>query len=161
MVAQPNSLAGRDVASVIHPYTNLEAHKIVGPTVIAKGEGVYVYDDGGKKYLEGMAGLWSTSLGFSEKRLVEAAIRQMEAAADLSHLQRPLERGDDRTVSGAVEDFAEGPRQGAVCQLRLGGQRPGGQDRLVLQQRDRPARARRRSSAACAPITASPCSPEA
>ena len=78
MVAQPNSLAGRDVASVIHPYTNLEQHKIVGPTVIARGEGVYVYDDGGKKYLEGMAGLWSTSLGFSEKRLVAAAVRQME-----------------------------------------------------------------------------------
>jgi len=78
MVAQPNSLAGRDVASLIHPYTNLEAHKTAGPTVIAKGEGVYVWDDGGKKYLEGMAGLWSTSLGFSEKRLVQAAVRQME-----------------------------------------------------------------------------------
>ena len=78
MVAQPNSLAGRDVASVIHPYTNLEQHKAVGPTVIARGEGVYVYDDGGKKYLEGMAGLWSTSLGFNEKRLVEAVVRQME-----------------------------------------------------------------------------------
>ena len=78
MVAQPNSLAGRDVASVIHPYTNLEAHKTVGPTVIARGEGVYVYDDSGKRYLEGMAGLWSTSLGFNEKRLVEAVVRQME-----------------------------------------------------------------------------------
>ena len=78
MVAQPNSLAGRDIATLIHPYTNLEQHKTVGPTVIAKGEGVYVYDDSGKKYLEGMAGLWSTSLGFSERRLVDAAIRQME-----------------------------------------------------------------------------------
>src|SRR5689334_6197287 len=78
MVAQPNSLAGRDIATLIHPYTNLEQHKTVGPTVIAKGEGVYVYDDSGKRYLEGMAGLWSTSLGFSERRLVDAAIRQME-----------------------------------------------------------------------------------
>jgi 4-aminobutyrate---pyruvate transaminase len=78
VVAQPNSLAGRDVANVIHPYTNLEQHKVVGPTVITRGEGVYVYDDSGKKYLEGMAGLWSTSLGFGEKRLVEAAVRQME-----------------------------------------------------------------------------------
>ena len=77
MTSHPNSLAGRDIASVIHPYTNLEQHKIVGPTVIAKGEGVYVYDDSGKRYLEGMAGLWSTSLGFSEKRLVEAAREQL------------------------------------------------------------------------------------
>ena len=52
MVAQPNSLAGRDIASVIHPYTNLEQHKVVGPTVIARGEGSHVYDDGGKRYLE-------------------------------------------------------------------------------------------------------------
>jgi 4-aminobutyrate--pyruvate transaminase len=64
MVSQPNSLAGRDVATVIHPYTNLEQHNTVGPTVISRGR-------------EGMAGLWSTSLGFGEKRLVEAAIRQM------------------------------------------------------------------------------------
>src|SRR3974390_2092380 len=70
MVSQPNSLAGRDIATVIPPYTNLEQHKAVGPTVIARGEGVYVYDDSGKKYLEGMAGLWSTSLGFGEKRLL-------------------------------------------------------------------------------------------
>ena len=78
MTGLPNSLAARDIASLIHPYTNLEKHKVDGPLVIARGEGVYVYDEAGKRYLEGMAGLWSTSLGFSEKRLVEAAQRQME-----------------------------------------------------------------------------------
>ena len=78
MTGIPNSLAARDIASLIHPYTNLEKHKADGPLVIARGEGVYVYDEAGKRYLEGMAGLWSTSLGFSEKRLVEAARRQME-----------------------------------------------------------------------------------
>jgi 4-aminobutyrate--pyruvate transaminase len=78
MTANPNSLAARDIASLIHPYTNLEAHKVSGPTIMARGEGVYVYDDTGKRYLEGMAGLWSTSLGFSEKRLTQAAMRQME-----------------------------------------------------------------------------------
>lgn len=79
MTANPNSLAARDVAALIHPYTNLEKHKESGPTIMARGEGVYVYDDSGKRYLEGMAGLWSTSLGFSEKRLTQAAMRQMEA----------------------------------------------------------------------------------
>ena len=78
MTGLPNSLAARDIASLIHPYTNLEKHKVDGPLVIARGEGVYVYDEAGQRYLEGMAGLWSTSLGFSEKRLVEAARRQME-----------------------------------------------------------------------------------
>lgn len=45
---------------------------------MSRGEGVYVYDDSGKKYLEGMAGLWCASLGFSEPRLVAAATRQMQ-----------------------------------------------------------------------------------
>jgi 4-aminobutyrate--pyruvate transaminase len=48
-----------------------------GPLVITRGEGVYVYDDEGRRYLEGMSGLWCASLGFSERRLAEAAYRQM------------------------------------------------------------------------------------
>lgn len=46
--------------------------------LIDRGEGVYVYDNQGKRYMEAMAGLWSVGLGFSEKRLVQAATRQME-----------------------------------------------------------------------------------
>ena len=74
-----NSAASRDIAYVLHPYTNLERHKTVGPQIINKGEGIWVYDEEGKAYIEGMAGLWCTSLGFNEPRLVEAAMRQMQA----------------------------------------------------------------------------------
>jgi 4-aminobutyrate---pyruvate transaminase len=73
-----DSLAARDVKSLVHPFTNLAQHAVDGPLVIARGEGVFVYDEDSKRYLEGMAGLWCTSLGFSEKRLVEAAIDQLE-----------------------------------------------------------------------------------
>ena len=45
--------------------------------IIDRGEGIYVYDSNGKRYIEGMAGLWSTSLGFSEQRLIDAATRQL------------------------------------------------------------------------------------
>ena len=72
-----NSLASRDVASMLHPYTNLRMHEKKGPMIIAGGRGVHVYDDQGKEYIEGLAGLWCASLGFSEPRLVEAAQRQM------------------------------------------------------------------------------------
>jgi 4-aminobutyrate--pyruvate transaminase len=68
--------AARDIAHLIHPYTNLQTHRSKGPLIIDRGEGVYVYDEHGQRYLEGMAGLWSTSLGFSEPRLGEAAARQ-------------------------------------------------------------------------------------
>ena len=77
MSSLPNSTASRDVAYHLHPYTNARKHEAEGPMVIVKGKGIHVYDDQGKAYIEGMAGLWSTSLGFGEERLIEAATRQM------------------------------------------------------------------------------------
>jgi 4-aminobutyrate--pyruvate transaminase len=71
------SSASRDIAALLHPYTNLKLHEAEGPLVIARGDGVFVYDENGKQYLEALAGLWCASLGFSEKRLAEAAYRQM------------------------------------------------------------------------------------
>jgi len=75
-VEQTNS-ASRDIATTIHPYTNLKLHEAEGPFVVVEGDGVFVRGQDGKKYLEGLAGLWCASLGFSERRLAEAAYRQM------------------------------------------------------------------------------------
>lgn len=75
----------QDIAHVVHPYANLDAHASCGPMVITRGEGCYVYDEHGKRYLEGMSGLWCASLGFSEKRLVDAATRQLQTLP-YSHL---------------------------------------------------------------------------
>jgi 4-aminobutyrate--pyruvate transaminase len=73
-----NSAASRDIATLVHPYTNLKAHQTKGPLIITRGSGVNVYDDQGKEYIEGLAGLWCVSLGFNEPRLVDAARRQLE-----------------------------------------------------------------------------------
>ena len=72
-----NSPAARDIASVLHPYTNLAVHRENGPMIIERGKGIYVYDDSGKEYIEGLAGLWCTALGFGVEELVEAAAEQM------------------------------------------------------------------------------------
>ena len=72
-----DSLAARDVATLLHPYTNLRAHEQAGPLVITGGDGIYVTDEGGNRYIEGLAGLWCASLGFSERRLAEAATAQL------------------------------------------------------------------------------------
>ena len=69
--------AQRDLAYHLHPSTNLRQVETEGPLVITRGDGVYVIDEYGNRYLEGMAGLWCASLGFSEPRLAEAAYRQM------------------------------------------------------------------------------------
>ncbi|WP_256657515.1 hypothetical protein [Pseudomonas sp. 2FE] len=41
----------------MHPYTNARLHQEVGPLIIERGEGIYLYDDQGKAYIEAMAGL--------------------------------------------------------------------------------------------------------
>jgi 4-aminobutyrate--pyruvate transaminase len=73
--APSGDLASRDVAYVAHPYTHLKRHLASGPLVITRGEGVRVYDAAGNAYIEGLAGLWCTALGFSEERLIRAAER--------------------------------------------------------------------------------------
>lgn len=85
-MSQPgNSPASRDIAYVMHGYTDHEAHKIQGPHILQGGKGIYVYDDTGKEFIEGMAGLWCTSLGYGEERLIDAATQQLRKLA-YSHL---------------------------------------------------------------------------
>ena len=62
------------MSQMIYPTTNLTATEQL---VIERGEGVYVYDSGGKQYLEGMAGLWCTALGYGNEEVIETAARQM------------------------------------------------------------------------------------
>ncbi len=68
----------RDAAHHLHPYTDPGVHERTGPHIITRGEGIHVWDTDGNAYIEGLAGLWCVTLGFSEPRLVDAAKRQME-----------------------------------------------------------------------------------
>lgn len=72
-----STLAEKDCSYHLHPYTNARLHERVGPLVIERGAGIYVYDEQGKEYLEAMSGLWSAALGFSNERLINAAEQQL------------------------------------------------------------------------------------
>ncbi len=72
-----NSAAARDIAHALHPYTDLVTHQQSGPMIISRGEGVRVWDENGRDYIESVAGLWCASLGFSNERLARAAYEQM------------------------------------------------------------------------------------
>jgi len=76
-VFRPNSLQARDIAYVIHPQTNLAKHEQTGPSIIVRGDGIRVYDDSGKEFIEGAAGLWCASLGFASDRIAAVAARQI------------------------------------------------------------------------------------
>ncbi|MCR9240210.1 MAG: aspartate aminotransferase family protein [Rhodobiaceae bacterium] len=72
-----SNAAIRDIETVIHPYTNLDAFRKTGPLILDRGEGIRVWDTDGNEYIEGMAGLWCTALGYSEQELIDAATEQM------------------------------------------------------------------------------------
>lgn len=78
MDKQPNSPEARDIQYHMHSYTNARKHQEIGPMILEKGDGIYVEDNNGKRYIEGLAGLWSVGVGFSEQRLVDAATKQMQ-----------------------------------------------------------------------------------
>ncbi|MGB3719490.1 MAG: aspartate aminotransferase family protein [Hyphomicrobiaceae bacterium] len=69
--------AMRDIETILHPTTNLALHRTTGPLVLDRAEGIYVWDTNGKRYIEGLAGLWCTGLGYGNQELVEAAREQM------------------------------------------------------------------------------------
>lgn len=94
-----NTPEARDIAHHFHGYTNARRHMDVGPMIIEDGEGIYVRDNTGKRYIEGLAGLWSVGVGFKERRLIKAATRQLE--------KLPFYHGFGHKSHGPAIDLAE------------------------------------------------------
>ena len=67
-MTQPlSNVQARDLDCVLHPYSPLHKLREIGPTIMASGHGVFIRDTQGKEYIEGMAGLWCTGLGFGQR----------------------------------------------------------------------------------------------
>ncbi len=78
MNVMPNSAAARDIAYYVHPQTNMRRHAEIGPVIVSHGEGIYVVDENGNRYMETVAGLWCAALGFSaNERIAKVAYDQM------------------------------------------------------------------------------------
>jgi 4-aminobutyrate--pyruvate transaminase len=72
-----DSIEGKDLQHLLHPSTNLKQHGELGPKVHDRAKGVYIWDNKGKQYLEGMAGLWCTAIGYGNEELAQVAQEQM------------------------------------------------------------------------------------
>lgn len=69
----------QDGAHHIHPFTDPRAlARAGGSRMMVRGEGVWIEDSEGKRYLDAMAGLWCVALGYGRRELAGAAARQME-----------------------------------------------------------------------------------
>lgn len=67
-----------------NPFTDMDKFLStlgIGPSVIVRGEGPYIFDERGKRYISGMAGLWNVAIGYGREELAEAAAKQMRELA--------------------------------------------------------------------------------
>lgn len=72
-----SNVAARDIESLVHPFTNLSQHRASGPLMLDHAKGIYIFDDQGRRYIDGLSGLWCMALGYGNEELVEAAVEQM------------------------------------------------------------------------------------
>lgn len=102
----PNSASGRDIKFHAHPQTNFRLHEQVGPAIVDSGDGVRISDTDGQQLIDGMAGLWCASLGYSERRLVEVAHAQM---LKLPYIQTFAHRTSEPVIDLAEALIARAP----------------------------------------------------
>lgn len=62
----------------IHPYTDFSTFSTEGSQIIEEAHGVHVVDSHGRKYLDGIAGLWCVNVGHGRGEMAEAIARQVK-----------------------------------------------------------------------------------
>lgn len=82
-------LINADKNHFLHPATNPKQHAEDGPkTIFSDGDGIYVTNAiDGEQYIDGMSMLWNVNLGHGQKRLVDAAKKQLSAIACTSNFR--------------------------------------------------------------------------
>lgn len=76
--SKTNQLQNLDKAHHLHPFTDFKQYKENGGRIISKAEHIYVIDSDGTKRLDGMSGLWCCNLGYSQEKIKQAAIEQIQ-----------------------------------------------------------------------------------
>ena len=66
----------KDQNHFLHPWAEFPRFEKHGSLVIAKGEGAYVYDAHGKRYLDGIGGLWCVNIGYGNLEMAETLAEQ-------------------------------------------------------------------------------------
>ncbi|HEU4606056.1 MAG TPA: adenosylmethionine--8-amino-7-oxononanoate transaminase [Nitrososphaera sp.] len=72
------SLRSADKEFVWHPYTQMGDWEKWNNRVIVKGEGFYLVDSEGRKYLDGIASMWCNVWGHGQNKVVEAMVEQLK-----------------------------------------------------------------------------------
>jgi putrescine aminotransferase len=90
-----------------HPFADMAAVVANGATILERGEGAYVWDSDGRRYLDATASLWYCNVGWGRSEIAEAATVQLgklpaySAFGDLP--SRPAEELAAKVAAGARE----------------------------------------------------------
>ncbi|MFZ1345906.1 MAG: aminotransferase [Tabrizicola sp.] len=77
----PADLWEMDRAHSLHPWTNFGPFEKEGSLVIARGEGCYLWDAEGRRYLDAVGGMWCTNVGLGRRDMAQAIADQAERLA--------------------------------------------------------------------------------
>ncbi|WP_374376619.1 aminotransferase [Tabrizicola sp.] len=77
----PHDLWEMDRAHSLHPWTNFGSFEKEGSLVIARGEGCYLWDAEGRRYLDAVGGMWCTNIGLGRRDMAQAIADQVERLA--------------------------------------------------------------------------------
>lgn len=74
-------LVAKDKAHLLHPLANLKQLREKGPLVFTRGEGVYLWDSDGNRFMDSFSGLWNVNVGHGRHELAQAAAEQIDEVA--------------------------------------------------------------------------------
>lgn len=74
-----------DAAHHVHPFSDTAALNKEGVRVIARADGVYLWDSDGKRIIDGMAGLWCVQLGYGNRELADAGAEALRTLPYYNH----------------------------------------------------------------------------
>ncbi|CAB4913411.1 unannotated protein [freshwater metagenome] len=80
-VTEPGRYGPGDMDNLWLHFSRMGSYTQQAPPVIVKGEGAYIWDDRGRKYLDGLAGLFVVQAGHGRRELAQAAAKQAEELA--------------------------------------------------------------------------------
>ena len=96
---------------VLHPYEDMESRGTYDRKLIVKSDNIYLYDENGKKYIDGPGGMWCNNIGHGNREIGEAVKNQLEKmeycspfsesseiSAELASVLSELSPGDLNTV---------------------------------------------------------------
>ena len=78
---QAKALRKQDAAHLVHGFVPLGLQQNKGVPVFVKGQGIYLWDTEGKKYIDGLASLWNVHIGHGRKEINRAVAAQMKQLA--------------------------------------------------------------------------------